>query len=181
VEPQGRGLGGIGRLNRGALVSVLIGVGGLLLSGCGSDKQQRQSALPADVAQKRDAISVAAKRLDYVALGRLLDPTSFSYSFGESGDPIGYWRRLEHKGEVPIIGDYLPAVLGAPVGRRANVYVWPAAHAKRPSRWSAADRRWLRTLYSAGEIRAFERAGAYLGWRAGIRRDGKWLFFIAGD
>ena len=131
--------------------------------------------------EKRDAIVAAANRLDYDGLGRLLDPTTFSYSFGESGDPIGYWRRLERNGEVPVVGDLLPAVLSAPTGRRANIYVWPAAHAKKPSRWTAADRRWLRSLYSASEVRRFEQAGAYLGWRAGIRRDGKWLFFIAGD
>ena len=31
------------------------------------------------------------------------------------------------------------------------------------------------------EIRRFERGGAYLGWRTGIRKDGTWLYFIAGD
>jgi hypothetical protein len=152
----------------------------LLVSGCGEDEPAK-GALPAPVAERRDAIAVAAKHLDYAALGRLLDPRTFSYSFGESGDPIGYWRRLEREAEVPVLGDYLPTVLTAPVGRRANIYVWPAAHAKKPSRWTEADRRWLRSLYSASEIRAFERAGAYLGWRAGIRRDGRWVFFIAGD
>jgi hypothetical protein len=132
------------------------------------------------VEQKRDAIMSAATRLDFAGLARLVDSASFSYSFGASGDPISYWRRLE-RNEVPVVGDYLPAVLSAPVGRRRNIFVWPAAHARSPSRWTAADRRWLQKLYSAREIRRFERVGAYLGWRAGIRRDGKWLFFIAGD
>jgi hypothetical protein len=27
----------------------------------------------------------------------------------------------------------------------------------------------------------FEQAGSYLGWRVGIRKDGTWLFFVAGD
>jgi hypothetical protein len=31
------------------------------------------------------------------------------------------------------------------------------------------------------EIRSFERAGSYLGWRTGIRKDGTWPYFIAGD
>jgi hypothetical protein len=182
VDREGGRLGGIGGLRRGWLVLALLGVCLLLVSGCGEDDVTTQKgALPEPVAQKRAAIDVAAKGLDYDGLRRLLDPTTFSYSFGETGDPIGYWRRLERKAEVPVIGDYLPIVLAAPVGRRANIYVWPAAHAKRPSRWTAADRRWLRSLYSAGDVRRFERAGAYLGWRAGIRRDGKWLFFISGD
>jgi hypothetical protein len=51
----------------------------------------------------------------------------------------------------------------------------------RASTWTAEDRRWLMNLYTEQEIRAFERAGDYLGWRAGIRNDGKWLFFVAGD
>jgi hypothetical protein len=177
VEPEGGEFGGNCGLKLGALVLAVVG---LLASGCRTDERPK-SALPDAVAQKRDAIDAAAKRLDYAALGRLLDPKTFSYSFGETGDPIGYWRRLEGEGEVPVLGDYLPAVLAAPAGRRANIYVWPAAHAKKPSMWTAADRRWLRTLYSAQEIQAFKQAGAYLGWRTGIRRDGKWLFFIAGD
>lgn len=177
MEPKSGDLRGNRGLKLGALVLAVVV---LLASGCGTDEKPK-SALPEPVAQKRDAIDAAAKRLDYAALGRLLDPKTFSYSFGETGDPIEYWRRLEREGEVPVLGDYLPTVLAAPVGRRANIYVWPAVHAKKPSRWTAADRRWLRSLYTAREVRAFEQAGAYLGWRAGIRRDGKWLFFIAGD
>jgi hypothetical protein len=182
VERESGRLGGIGGLKRGRLGLALLGVCLLLVSGCGDDNGTAQkAALPEVVAQKRAAIAGAAKRLDYDGLRRLLDPTTFSYSFGETGDPIGYWRRLEREAEVPVVGDFLPTVLAAPVGRRANIYVWPAAHAKKPSRWTAADRRWLRSLYSAGDLRRFEQAGAYLGWRAGIRRDGKWLFFISGD
>ena len=181
MEREGRRLGGIGGLNQGRFVLAFAGLCVLLASGCGTDEQPNKAALPAPVTEKRDAIGVAARRLDYAGLSRLLDPTTFSYSFGETGDPIGFWRRLERVGEVPVVGDYLPTVLSAPVGRRANIYVWPAVHAKKPSMWTAADRRWLRRLYSAQEIQAFERAGAYLVWRAGIRRDGKWLFFIGGD
>jgi hypothetical protein len=137
--------------------------------------------LPRAVADKRDAIVIAAKRMDYATLKALLDRATFSYSFGESGDPIGYWRRLEHEGEVPFLGDYLPTILSAPFARRGAIYVWPAAYARKPSHWTAADRRWLMSFYSKQEIRGFERAGAYLGWRVGIRKDGTWLFFVAGD
>jgi hypothetical protein len=137
--------------------------------------------LPPAVAKKRDAIVAAAKSFDYTRLRTLLDPAHFSYSFGESGNPIGYWRRLEHEGEVPILGDYLPTILGAPHGRQGDIYVWPAAYAKKPSEWTAEDRRWLKTFYSQKEIRGFEQAGSYLGWRVGIRKDGTWLFFVAGD
>ena len=119
--------------------------------------------------------------LDYDGLETLLDRKTFSYSFGENGDPVGYWRRLEEEGEDPILGDYLPVILGGPSAKRRDVYVWPSAYGKSPSTWTAEDRQSLRNLYTEQEIRAFERAGDYLGWRVGIRNDGKWLFFVAGD
>jgi hypothetical protein len=140
-----------------------------------------RDALPEAVAKKKDAIVAAAHAFDYEGLEALLDPAEFTYSFGESGDPVGYWRRLEEEAEVPILGDYLPVILGAPFAKQKDIYVWPSAHAKKPSEWSARDRRWLSNLYTEDEIRGFEQAGSYLGWRVGIRDDGTWLFFVSGD
>jgi hypothetical protein len=31
------------------------------------------------------------------------------------------------------------------------------------------------------DIRSFEQYGGYTGWRVGMRADGTWLFFVAGD
>jgi hypothetical protein len=157
-----------------------------LLAACGKDQSTRtttltRNQLPPAVAAKRDAIVSAAHAFDYDRLETLLDSAHFSYSFGESGDPVGYWRRLEEEGEVPILGDYLPVILSAPFARRGDIYVWPSAYAKKPSEWTAEDRRWLRNFYTEKEIRGFERAGDYLGWRVGIRKDGTWLFFVSGD
>lgn len=162
--------------------------------GCGSSEEPAsgptsstpttipRDELPSAVAKKRDAIVAAAKAFDYDGLGSLLDPENFSYSFGESGDPVGYWRRLENVGHVPIMGDYLPVILGAPHALRGDTYVWPSAYGKSPSAWTAEERQWLTNyFYTEQEVRAFERAGDYLGWRVGIRKDGKWLFFVAGD
>jgi hypothetical protein len=61
------------------------------------------------------------------------------------------------------------------------MYVWPAAHAKDPSAWTEGDLADLRLLYSDDDIRSFEELGGYLGYRVGIREDGTWLYFIAGD
>jgi hypothetical protein len=163
---------------------VLLALFPLGAAGCaigwGSTEPSAREELPPVVAEKRDAIVAAARAFDYARLETLLDRKTFSYSFGESGDPVGYWRRLE-KAEVPILGDHLPVVFGAPFAKRGDVYVWPSAYGKSPSTWTAEDRRGLTKLYTEQEIRAFERAGDYLGWRAGIRGDGKWLFFVAGD
>jgi hypothetical protein len=137
--------------------------------------------LPLAVAAAREAIFHAAGQRDYGRLRSLLDPDSFSYSFGEKGNPIGYWREQE-KGELPILGDILPGVLHTRFGRNDDVFVWPAAAAKEASAWTEADLDSMRKLgYTEDDIRSFEQYGGYTGWRAGIRADGTWLFFIAGD
>jgi hypothetical protein len=150
-------------------------------SGTSSSTTPAEEALPASVEEKREAISSAAQGLDYDRLETLLDPENFSYSFGETGKPIAYWRRLEKEAEVPILGDRLPAILNGPWAKRGDIYVWPSVHGDPPSEWTAKERRWLRNLYSKTEIEQFEKAGGYLGYRAGIRKDGTWIFFIAGD
>lgn len=163
----------------------------LAVAGCSGDDEPSSrtssstvpagEALPSEVEKKREEIATAAQGLDYDSLETLLDPKTFSYSFGERGEPIRYWRRLEGEAEVPILGDRLPTVLSAPWETRGDIYVWPSVHGKPPSQWTPKERRWLRNLYTEREIRRFERAGHYLGWRTGIRKDGTWLFFIAGD
>lgn len=137
--------------------------------------------LPPAVEATRDAILAAARALDYAGLEALVDPAAFTYSFGESGDPAGYWRRLEAEAHVPVLGDILPVVLGLPFARQDGVYVWPSVHAKAPADWTEEERRALEQLYGPEEIRSFEELGAYAGWRVGIRKDGTWLFFVAGD
>jgi hypothetical protein len=137
--------------------------------------------LPLVVAQKREAIYKAAVKHDYEALESLLDPKTFSYSFGESGDPIGYWRRQE-KTEFPLIGDMLPGVLHTRFRKNEDIFMWPSATAKEPAAWTEADLESMRKLgYTEKDIRSFEQYGGYTGWRAGIRADGTWLFFISGD
>jgi hypothetical protein len=137
--------------------------------------------LPLAVAETRAAIYRAAVAHDYKALRSLLDPETFSYSFGGSGDPIGYWREQE-EAEVPILGDILTGVLHTRFGNVEDIFMWPSAAAKEPSEWTEADREAMRKSGSTEEeIRLFEQHGGYAGWRAGIRADGTWLFFIAGD
>jgi hypothetical protein len=36
-------------------------------------------------------------------------------------------------------------------------------------------------LYRDEDWAAFERIGSYGGWRVGIRTDGRWRWFLAGD
>jgi hypothetical protein len=149
--------------------------------GTNSSTALAENALPAPVAEKKEAIVAAAKSFDYDGLETLLDPKTFSYSFGESGDPVGYWRRLEEEGHVPILGDYLPVILGSPHAIRDDIYVWPSAYGKKPSTWTEEDRQALASFYTEQEMEQFEKADEYLGYRIGIRKDGTWIFFVAGD
>jgi hypothetical protein len=140
-----------------------------------------EDGLPTAVAETREDIYRAAVKHDYKALRSLLDPETFTYSFGGGGDPIGYWREQE-EADVPILGDILPVVLHTRFGETQNIFMWPSAAGKEPSEWTEAD---LESMRKAGstdeEIRSYEQYGGYTGWRAGIRADGTWLFFIAGD
>ena len=114
---------------------------------------------------KRDAIVAAANSLDYDRFETLLDP-KFSYSF-VSGDPVGYWRRLEKEGHMPILGDYLPLVFSAPYARKQDTFIWPSAYAKKPANGRGGPPVAQGNLYTEEEIRQFERFGGYLGYRVG--------------
>jgi hypothetical protein len=169
---------------------LLLSLLALAVAGCGESESSSpggtttapaKDQLPGPVAEKKEAIVDAAHALDYDGLEALVDTTNFTYSFGESGHPARYWRRMEEEAEVPILGDFLPTVLAMPWAKLGPVYVWPSVHAKKPSRWTEQERKALEQLYTEKEIRRFERAGSYLGWRAGIGEDGTWLFFVAGD
>jgi hypothetical protein len=144
------------------------------------------NGLPAEVAATREAVLAAAHARDYDALEGLLDPATFSYSFGENGDPIGYWRELEEEAEVPVLGDILPVVFETRFARLSDtagdIYVWPSAAAKEAPEWTEQDIESMKALYTDEEIRTMrEDFGGYLGWRIGIREDGTWLYFVAGD
>jgi hypothetical protein len=162
------------------MVEVLTVRSGLIVDARRTD-DPADDGLPGAVTEKRQKIYRAAVTQDYKALGSLLDPDTFSYSFGEKGDPIGYWRRQE-KNEIPLIGDILPGVLHTRFGKREDAFMWPSAAAKEPSEWTEDDLEGMRQAGSTDEdIRTYEQYGGYTGWRAGIRADGTWLFFVAGD
>jgi hypothetical protein len=171
-------------------LALLLSLVALAVVGCGGSESSSKPGtttaptkgqLPGPVAEKKEAIVDAAHALDYDGLEALVDTTNFTYSFGESGHPARYWRRMEERAEVPILGDFLPTVLAMPWAKLGPVYVWPSVHAKKPARWTPDERKALERLYTEKEIRQFERSGSYLGWRAGIQQDGTWLFFVAGD
>jgi hypothetical protein len=134
--------------------------------------------LPAAVERKRLAILAAAESGDYDAVADLADPDEFRYTFGSpvAGGPAEYWRQLaSDTPDRPL--ETLAAILRLPYTLYRGVYTWPFAFDKTPEELTDYERGLLEPLGRAGVF-----AGeSYLGWRAGIRPDGSWIFFLAGD
>jgi len=152
-----------------------------LAGGSEAGASEPELAIPARVAQTRDAILDAARARDFQALRALIPDEGFTFSFGGETDPIAYWRRLESEGHEPVIGDILPMVLGTEPGFDRGVFVWPAQAVENPAEWDERDIEALTAIHAEEDVRSFQDAGVYLGWRVGIDRDGTWIFFVAGD
>ena len=141
-----------------------------------------QPGLPRAVAEKREAISRAAQANDYDAIEALLDPDEFEYTFGGpvEGGPTAYWRQLERTtDERPL--ETLHAILELPYTTERGIYVWPFAFDKDLGTLSSAERAMLHTIMTPRDLRRMEQFGGYIGWRAGIRADGRWIYFVSGD
>jgi hypothetical protein len=142
------------------------------------ERTASQDAPPDAVLRKRAAMLDAALAGDYDALAQLSDPNEFAYTFGEEvdGGPAAFWRQVEARGESPTPADALASVLRLPYTLSTGIYVWPFAYDKTEDELTAYERRLLARLGKGGAF-----ADGYLGWRAGIDPDGRWLFFVAGD
>jgi len=131
--------------------------------------------VPEAVLEKRAAMLQAAEDGDYDALAELADPDEFSYTFGGpvEGGPAAYWRQLAKEGEDPL--EVLVEILQLPYTLSTGIFVWPFAYDKTVDTITDYERELLEPLTTsfAGE--------GYLGWRAGIRPTGRWVFFVAGD
>lgn len=138
------------------------------------------------VAATRKAVFLAALACDYDALGALAsaNPEGFSYSFGDDGDPAGYWREAEAGGDRVLFA--LATLLRLEPREQTEAgggdyVVWPAAFVE-----DATDADWEEVadlgIYTPEEVEQLRAAGSgYAGWRTGIDADGNWDFFIAGD
>jgi hypothetical protein len=166
---------------------LLIGV--LLAFALPAQAQQVKrcpAQLPAPVAAKRDAIIAAAKERDLKALGTLIGPGDFVYSFGDSGDAIGYWQDSVKQGiDIPR---YLAAVLAMQCvityDEDRRQYWWPSAAEFAWKDLNATEKKALADLYG-GKIDDWwlegRDKGYYVGWRLGIEANGAWTAFVAGD
>jgi hypothetical protein len=135
----------------------------------------------ATVAASDPGLLGAAEGRDYEALRSLVPATGFEYTFGSPapGGPIAYWQDLERTtAQRPL--DALAKVLRMPYTLSRGLYVWPFAYSVASSDDLTAHEREL--LAPLGPLESvFVEGTGYLGWRAGIRPDGTWVFFVAGD
>jgi hypothetical protein len=176
---------------------LVLAVAAVLAAGCGGDTKTEtrfvtvretvqtpasQPGLPKAVAEKREAILKAAEANDYEALEALIDPQMFEYTFGGpvEGGPIAYWKQLETtSSERPL--EVLAAILNMPFTTERGIFVWPFAFNKDLRTLTAAERAMLHTIMTPRELRSMEEFGGYIDWRAGIRPDGRWIYFVSGD
>lgn len=148
-----------------------------------------QTNLSPEAAATRRAILSAAVACDYDALEKIAkDSPAFTYSFGDSGDPAGYWRQAEEDGEEVM--RLLVTVLNTPNtlhgvsaadGSGERAYSWPAvAGVLEPT-----DEDW-QDVIDAGlateeAVERYKKRGGYYGWRTQITASGDWTAFVAGD
>lgn len=161
-------------------------------SAAGMSAELSDQDLPDAVADMRARIAQAAVACDYDALAELAlaGDEFFSYSFGEDGDPAGYWRRLEEDPEIdeePMAMlvrtlDLRPCVEDT-VSAGVTLYAWPSVQCSRSTE-EDYDALVESGVYTEEEVRRLRKVGVGDGWggyRAGITEEGDWLFYIAGD
>ncbi|MGH2660574.1 MAG: hypothetical protein ACRDHS_13190 [Actinomycetota bacterium] len=140
------------------------------------------SDLPSAVAETRNALLAATAAGDYEALRPLIDPARFTYSFGDGGDAIAYWKDVEaNSDDRPL--EILAAILSMPSTQTDGIYAWPFALDRDPASLAQDELRMLSAVYPNIErdVDSWIGFGGYFGWRTGISRDGTWRFFVAGD
>jgi hypothetical protein len=135
-------------------------------------------AIPAEARRSHGLLQDAVRRQDWSAIEALLPADGdFLVATGlRTEDPIGTLRALPR--------DPLPEwalALGARPGRTTGTTVWPELAVRDPFLILDEERSGLAATFGAEQVRAWEAAGRYLGWRAGFDDDGTWRFIVAGD
>lgn len=134
------------------------------------------AGLPAAVEQTRAAIARAARSRDFEALTNLVPHSGFTYTYGGpfEGGAVPYWLNLERTtSDRPF--ETLARILELPYSLRQGLYVWPFAYGTPRGELTTYERGLLGSLVNAYV------SDDYYGWRAGIRPDGTWSFFVSGD
>jgi hypothetical protein len=131
--------------------------------------------------ETRAELLEASESGNYEALRPLIPSTGFEFTVGspEPGGPIPYWQDLERTTSQRPLAT-LAQVLQMPYTLSRGIYYWPFAYdVASIDDLTAHERELLAPLGPLESV--FVEGTGYLGWRAGIRPDGTWVFFVAGD
>ena len=145
--------------------------------------------MPLEVDETRLRIWAAARACDFDSLDTIARERGgrFTYSFGaddfpQRGEFAAHLKREDKRFDAMRV---MAQILELPhctindVGEGSIVYAWPAAYcAENPT---AKHWKQLEGIYTAEEIQMQKDFGHYLLYRVGIKRNGDWIFYIAGD
>ncbi len=177
------------------IVIILLALGGFFLFFGKSEEKNNsgfqsklppQSGLPDKVEAKRQAIYRAVLSSGYNKLSREMG-TPFSYSFGgpmeNASAQAGFaaYLKLAEETEGRSAFDIIPLLLKSDYGKQGDIYTWPSVHLKNATEWTETDIEQMQKIITEKEIEMYREFGSYAYYRLGIREDGTWIYYIAGD
>lgn len=144
--------------------------------------------LPEPVKRMRSLLVEACKTGDIEKLRPLLgkgDQTQLSFG-NVDGDPVTFLKGLSGDEEGVEILAIMEEVLNAGyvhlnAGKPDEIYVWPYFFGFPLDKLTGPQKVELFKIVTAGDFEEMKSYDAYLFYRLGIRPDGQWAFFIAGE
>lgn len=140
--------------------------------------------VPDDARATAEFLLDAALRCDEQLLATAASESNTTLTFGDT-DPYEFFGLPDEENEYATIVTLLTELPHAAEADDAKpgIFVWPRVAT---GDWADSDEAWqevvdagLLTQQLADDMRA---AGSgYMGWRLGIRGDGNWMYFVAGD
>jgi len=151
--------------------------------------QRDLTKLPEPVRRMRELILEAAVSGDLEKLRNLvgIGETATTLSIGGlEGDPIDFLKEASGDEEGYEILAILTEVLEAGYvhldkGEDEELYVWPYFFAWPIDKLSPPQKVELFRVLTAGDVEDSRSFGGYVFYRVGIKPDGTWSFFVAGD
>jgi hypothetical protein len=108
--------------------------------------------VPDPVRDTAQALREAAQARSYDQLAALIPDSGFTSNYGGATDHIAFYRQEEANG-IDVLGTLATLLERDPATRGDGIWVWPDDHL----------------------------ASEHLGYRVGIRADGTWISYVAGD
>lgn len=110
---------------------------------------------------------------------------NFRYTFGDGfeGGFTGWLNFIDGTYPTQAANLMIPELLELPYTYLSDVdiYVWPSYFPKSVEQWTEEDVGLMKLTMTDEEIQGYREAGGYLGYRIGIRSDGTWIYYLAGD